>query len=255
MTVELGERLARKKTGVGTLGSLLVLALIGLGVGGALTRMLLETSGPVDVEQQAVPLGLLGTGVLCLALFAVGLRLRVDLHERGVIARKLFGEAVIPFDEVKAFSLREIRGDADLRTGKPNVHSEMSVTSSSGARVSLHSSRFGGDAVLWRIRDELAELLAKRLEQELARQGEVRWTTTAKLTSRGVVLSGLGMLGKGSIELTFDEAVTLRPEAGWLSLNGPDGKTAARLRMGDENFWPGYLLLQQRMGQRWRQVG
>ena len=128
------------------------------------------------------------------------------------------------------------------------THIQMTFASDTAGKPIRYSTQTrGSEADLELLRDQVSQMVAGRLHERVAREGEVAWTPGVRLSTKGVHFRRRKLLGKGEEALaSFAEELRFSIDAGQFHLFVPgEKKSVLDLLCSAENFWPGFLLFRR----------
>ena len=218
-----------------------VAVLIGLGL--AVSSALLLPAGD---EQTYLGAALLALGLAALAAAAAAAWYRVRFHRNAVVRRGLLGSRTLPYAEVEGLAYSATASYAQGVYAGTSVRLALRPRPP-GKKLVVKALVHGTPEDFETARNKVASLIAARLAERLAAEGEVEWVPSVWLARDGLRLVKKRFRGGGE-ELAID----YRQEIGYdfqrevfrLFLP-PEKKPVLKVPCRRENFYPGFLLFQQ----------
>lgn len=227
--------------------------IIAVGIIGLLAVVGLLAEDPFESDFLIELLFLAGVALLGLPiglyLKLVASRRVVYFHRRGLRQTGLGPEQVIAYDQVESIAYKTTRVFVN------GIYSEtrqrMRLRLVGGNTKSLRHT-FREDPKPSKKDDTpameletgamaIADVLADRMRGELAGGRVVRWTPKLNLTAAGLEVATTGE------RHGWDRVVVMDLREGTLFLQLPGQRKPMKIRAGEENFWPGFTVLRERL--------
>ncbi len=166
-------------------------------------------------------------------------------YEKGIVSFSAFGRRQLLFSEVERMSFQV------KRLSRKSVYLvtvfKMRLSPREGRTLTLTDRAHQRLSDLEKLQDRLAGMLADRLRDRIAYEGEAPWTDGVRLSREGVRFARRRRLGGDEETLAaFSQDLRFAIDRGRFELFVPeDRKPVLTLSCDAENFYPGFLLFQR----------
>ncbi|HEX6903364.1 MAG TPA: hypothetical protein VF789_26845 [Thermoanaerobaculia bacterium] len=166
-------------------------------------------------------------------------------YEKGVVSFSAFGRRQILFSEVERMSFQV------KRLSRKAVYLvtlfKMKLYPREGRPLTLTDRAYQRLSDLEKLQDRLAGMIADRLRDRIAYEGEALWTDGVRISREGVRFTRRRLLGGGEETLAaFSQDLRFAIDRGRFELFVPDDRRPVLTISCDaENFYPGFLLFQR----------
>lgn len=233
---DLGRVLVTRKSGLGAVFSLGMLAIAGVGLAGVI---LVNADWSQGITQD-VGMGLgfsLVIGLPAAAGCFASARRRFDIRERGLSVRQLFSRFDLPFTSLAAIAIsRRTSNQKDLFSGKIDVGYLVTVLDDQNRVAAFDHHGYGLDESVEPLLELMVFHVSQRLEQQHAAGQAVVWAsgvTIEQSTVRFASMQREVRLDDGEVRLQAGNAVVevLRRDEhlATLRIDGPNFEPARRL--------------------------
>lgn len=181
-------------------------------------------------------------GTVMLKVFARTFR----CHQRGVFVRGLLLRRLLRYEDVASFTYEAVRHYQNFVYQGTRLTLGFEPAANTGRKnVWFETWLQGKDDDLDELRDFVAGIIARQIEDRLNAEGNARWTKRLSFLTNGLQFMRPRLLGQSeSVMIPYSTCDRLEFKDGTLTVFPPfDDRPLFTLKTGDDNFFPGYFVL------------
>lgn len=159
----------------------------------------------------------------------------------------LVGKRTVLYRDIESFTYSAMRNFVNGIYNGTSLYMQFTPRAGCGRTISHRSNVQGDDDTLDQLRDLISQIIAGRMQVQLAAGEQVAWTNNLTFTQDGLIYRPSGMLKRGKETLLQYQSYggySINEGYFFLFEKGKDNYVLAE-SVGEANFFPGFYVLLQ----------